>query len=74
MQLLKGTKPNVAEKSADGTLILAQTPDVITVQNMQKVFDDGNAKLADICTQDVKQACDRAGLRYKRTSEPGDGS
>jgi D-xylose transport system substrate-binding protein len=62
IQLLKGTQPNVAEKSADGTPFLPQTPDVVTVQNMQKVFDDGNAKLADICTQDVKQACDKAGL------------
>jgi D-xylose transport system substrate-binding protein len=63
MQLLKGTKPNVTEKGADGTPFLPQTPDVVTVQNMQKVFDDGNAKLADVCTQDVKQACDKAGLR-----------
>jgi D-xylose transport system substrate-binding protein len=63
MQLLKGTKPNVTEKGADGTPFLPQTPDVVTVQNMQKVFDDGNTKLADVCTQDVKQACDKAGLR-----------
>src|SRR4029077_7943046 len=42
MQLLKGEKPNVAEKAADGTPFIPQSPVVVTTENMKVVFDDGN--------------------------------
>jgi hypothetical protein len=29
---------------------------------MQKVFDDGNAKVSDVCTAAVKALCDKAGI------------
>ena len=32
-------------------------------ENMQKVFDDGNAKISDVCTAAVKAACEKAGLQ-----------
>ena len=29
---------------------------------MQQVFDDGNAKVTDVCTGNVKAACAKAGI------------
>ena len=63
MKLLNGEKPEVTEKAADGTPFIPQTPIVVTAENMQVVFDDGNAKIAEVCTAEVKAACDKAGLK-----------
>jgi len=35
----------------------------VNAENMQKVFDDGNAKISDVCTAAVKAACEKAGLQ-----------
>src|ERR687894_71309 len=63
MKLLNGEKPEVPDKAADGTPFIPQTPIVVTAENMQVVFDDGNAKIAEVCTAEVKAACDKAGLK-----------
>jgi D-xylose transport system substrate-binding protein len=63
IQLLKGEKPNVTEKAADGTPFIPQTPIVVTAENMKKVFDDGNAKVSEVCTKEVKPLCEKAGIQ-----------
>ncbi len=63
MKMLNGEKPEVPDKAADGTPFIPQTPIVVTAENMQVVFDDGNAKIAEVCTPEVKAACDKAGLK-----------
>ena len=50
MKMLNGEKPEVPDKAADGTPFIPQTPIVVTAENMQVVFDDGNAKIAEVCT------------------------
>ena len=35
------------------------TPVVVTKENMQTVFDDGNAKVAEVCTGEVAAAVHR---------------
>src|SRR4051795_1826173 len=61
-QLLQGQKPAVDKKAPDGTPFIAETPTVVTTKNMQQVFDDGNAKVSDVCTGNVKAACEKAGI------------
>jgi D-xylose transport system substrate-binding protein len=61
-QLLNGEKPTVDKKAPDGTPFIAETPVVVTAKNMQQVFDDGNAKVSDVCTGNVKAACEKAGI------------
>jgi len=56
-QLLKGQKPAVSKKAPDGTPFIAETPSIVTTKNMQQVFDDGNAKVTDVCTGNAKAAC-----------------
>ena len=63
MQLLSGQKPNVPDKAADGTPFIPQTPVVVTPDNMQKVFDDGNAKVSDVCKGAAAAACTKAGIK-----------
>ena len=62
IQLLKGEKPNVTEKAADGTPFIPQTPIVVDAKTMKQVFDDGNAKVSEVCTKEVKPLCDKAGI------------
>src|SRR3954447_1340662 len=62
-QLAAGKKPQIDKKAADGTPFIALDPVVVNAENMQKVFDDGNAKIADVCTAAVKAACEKAGLQ-----------
>jgi D-xylose transport system substrate-binding protein len=38
------------------------TPVWVTVENMQQVFDDGYATVADVCTGDIAAACTKAGI------------
>jgi D-xylose transport system substrate-binding protein len=63
MQLLGGEKPTAPSKAADGTPFFPQTPIVVTAENMQKVFDDGNAKFSEVCTGAVAAQCAKAGLK-----------
>jgi D-xylose transport system substrate-binding protein len=56
-QLLAGQKPEVSKKAPDGTPFIAETPKVVTKDNMEQVFTDGNAKASDVCTGNVKSLC-----------------
>jgi D-xylose transport system substrate-binding protein len=58
-QLLQGQKPTVDKKAPDGTPFIAETPTIVTTKNMQQVFDDGNAKVTDVCTGKVKSLCEK---------------
>jgi len=62
-KLANGEKPAVDKKTDDGVPFLAMTPVVVTKENMQTVFDDGNAKVAEVCTGDVAAACTAAGIK-----------
>lgn len=62
-QLAAGKKPQIDKKAVDGTPFIALDPVVVNAENMQKVFDDGNAKISDVCTAAVKAACEKAGLQ-----------
>jgi D-xylose transport system substrate-binding protein len=61
-QLLSGQKPPAPTTDPDGTPFIPQTPIVVNAENMQKVFDDGNAKISEVCTKEVAAACQKAGL------------
>jgi D-xylose transport system substrate-binding protein len=63
MKLLGGEKPTATDKAADGTPFFPQTPIVVTAENMQKVFDDGNAKVSEVCTGAVAPLCTKAGIK-----------
>jgi len=63
MKLLAGQKPTAPAKAADGTPFFPQTPIVVTAANMQKVFDDGNAKVSDVCKGAAAAACTKAGIK-----------
>lgn len=62
-KLANGEKPTADKKTDDGVPFLAMTPVVVTVENMQTVFDDGNAKVAEVCTGEVAAACTAAGIK-----------
>ena len=62
MKLLNGEKPPAPTTAADGTPFIPQTPAVVDAKNMKVVFDDGNAKISDVCTKAVAEACQKAGL------------
>ncbi|GAB3610322.1 substrate-binding domain-containing protein [Humibacter ginsengiterrae] len=60
--LLKGKKPTGITQKVDGVPFIAETPQLITAKNIQKVIDDGNAKASDICTSTVAAACTKYGV------------
>src|SRR6478735_3784184 len=62
-QLMGGTPPTVDKKDTTGVPFIAETPVVVDVKNMQQVFDDGNAKVAEVCTGDVAAKCTAAGIK-----------
>ncbi len=62
MKILNGEKPTVPDKAADGTPFIPQTPTVVNAENMKIVFDDGNAKISEVCTKELAAACKKAGL------------
>jgi len=62
-QLMAGTPPTVDKKDTTGVPFIAETPVVVDAKNMQQVFDDGNAKVADVCTGDVAAKCTAAGIK-----------
>ena len=63
VKLANGETPTTDQTAADGTPFIAQTPTIVTTENMQVVFDDGNAKVADICTAAIQAACTAAGIK-----------
>ena len=60
--LLKGEKPTVNKKLADGTPFSAQTPINVTADKVKDVVAAGDATAKDICTAKVKAACDKYGV------------
>ena len=61
--LLKGEKPTVEKKLADGTPYVAVTPINTGPDGVQKVIDDGNAVASEICTGDVAAKCEELGIK-----------
>jgi D-xylose transport system substrate-binding protein len=62
VKLANGEKPDAPETAPDGTPFIPQTPVVVTPDNMQQVFDDGNAKVSDVCKGPAADACKKAGI------------
>ena len=60
--LLKGEKPTVNKKLADGTPFSAQTPINVTADKVKDVVAAGDATAKDICTAKVKAACAKYGV------------
>ena len=63
ISLLKGETPTVDKKLDDGTPYVAVTPISIGPDDVQQVIDGGDATAADICTPEVKAACDAHGIK-----------
>ncbi|GAA1822292.1 sugar ABC transporter substrate-binding protein [Agromyces salentinus] len=62
IQLLNGEKPSVDKQLEDGTPYIAVTPILVGPDDVQKVVDDGNADAAEICTDEVAEACTTHGV------------
>jgi D-xylose transport system substrate-binding protein len=62
-KLKNGEKPTVDKKDTFGVPFIAETPVVVTTDNMQQVFDDGNAKISDVCTGEVAPLCQKYNLK-----------
>jgi D-xylose transport system substrate-binding protein len=63
ISLLKGEKPTANKTLADGTPFVAVTPILVDASKVQTVVDAGDASAADICTDAVKAACDKYGVK-----------
>jgi D-xylose transport system substrate-binding protein len=63
VKIAGGEKPEAPDTAPDGTPFFPQDPVVVTADNMQQVFDDGNAKISDVCKGPVAAACKKAGLK-----------
>jgi len=63
ISLLNGETPTVDKKLDDGTPFVAVTPIDVRADGVQQVFDGGGANYDEVCTGDVKAACDAAGLK-----------
>jgi len=63
VKLANGETPATDQKAADGTPFIPQTPSIVTTENMKVVFDDGNAKVAEVCTATIAAACTAAGIK-----------
>ncbi|MET4157198.1 substrate-binding domain-containing protein [Agromyces sp. PvR057] len=62
IKLLNGEKPTVDKQLEDGTPYIAVTPILVGPDDVQKVIDDGNADAAEICTDEVADACAAHGV------------
>jgi D-xylose transport system substrate-binding protein len=63
IKLLKGEKPTVDKKLADGTPYVAVTPVLVGPEEVQSVVDAGDASASDICTEAVAAACETYGVK-----------
>jgi len=63
VKILKGIKPAVSKKLADGTPFLASTPILIKAATVKTVVAAGDAKASDICTAAVAAACTANGVK-----------
>ena len=70
-QLLQGKKPAVDKKAPDGTPFIAETPVVVTTDNMQQVFDDGNANASTVLGDDRVWYQQLRGLAHAAIPAPG---
>jgi D-xylose transport system substrate-binding protein len=61
--LLKGQKPSVDKKLADGTPYIAVTPKLVGPDGVESVVQAGDASASDICTADVQAACEKYGVK-----------
>ncbi|MDH2443163.1 substrate-binding domain-containing protein [Amnibacterium sp. CER49] len=62
IDLLKGSKPSAPTK-VGGVPSFLETPILTTATGVEKVVQDGNASVAQICTGAVKKACDKYGVK-----------
>ncbi len=62
VQLLSGETPTAPEEYDDGTPFFAETPVLVGPEDIQQVFDDGNAVYDEVCTGEVAAKCDEVGL------------
>ena len=63
ISILKGDKPTVDKKLADGTPFVAVTPINTDAAHVKDVVAAGDASASDICTDAVKAACDTNGVK-----------
>ena len=59
--LLKGQHPT-APSTLAGVPFYPETPIPVTIKNIDKPFQDGNATYAQVCTGDVKALCAKHGI------------
>lgn len=60
--LLKGDKPEAGAKLDDGTPYIQVTPQLVGPKEVKNVIAAGDASYSDVCTADVKAACDANGV------------
>ncbi|GAA1967531.1 sugar ABC transporter substrate-binding protein [Microbacterium deminutum] len=60
--LLKGEKPTASAKLDDGTPYIQVTPKLVGPKEVKDVIAAGDAAYSDVCTADVKAACDANGV------------
>lgn len=60
--LLKGEKPTADKTLEDGTPYIAVTPVDVRKNGVQQVFNDGYASYDEVCSGEVKAACDEVGI------------
>jgi D-xylose transport system substrate-binding protein len=60
--LLKGDKPTASAKLDDGTPYIQVTPQLVGPKEVKNVIAAGDASYSDVCTADVKAACDANGV------------
>ncbi|GAA3876439.1 substrate-binding domain-containing protein [Leifsonia kafniensis] len=63
ISLLKGDKPTVDKKLADGTPYIAVTPVLVGPEQVETVVTNGDATASDICTAEVQAACAEYGVK-----------
>ena len=63
ISLLKGDKPTVEKKLADGTPYVAVTPVLVGPADVETVVKNGDASASEICTADVQAACAQYGVK-----------
>jgi D-xylose transport system substrate-binding protein len=60
--LLKGQTVNAQAKLPDGTPYVQVTPQLVGPDKVKEVIAAGDAAYSDVCTADVKAACDKYGV------------
>jgi len=62
VSLLKGDKPSTSAKLDDGTPYIQVTPILVGPDKVKDVVAAGDASYDDVCTAEVKAACDQYGV------------